>query len=58
MENLFGSFEEKERQEELEQFGKQITDPIMNLHTENYVFCSAIQVIYRIVLVYSVSKMF
>ena len=27
-------------------------------NTENYVFCSAIQVIYRIVLVYSVSKMF
>jgi len=27
-------------------------------NTENYVFCSAIQVINRIVLVYSVSKMF
>ena len=27
-------------------------------NTENYVFCSAIQAIYRIVLVYSVSKMF
>jgi hypothetical protein len=27
-------------------------------NTEKYVFCSAIQVIYRIVLVYSVSKMF
>jgi len=27
-------------------------------NTENYVFCSVIQVIYRIVLVYSVSKMF
>ena len=40
VENLFGSFYEKERQEELEQFGKQITDPIMNLHTENYVFDS------------------
>ena len=40
VENLFGSFDEKERQEELEQFGKQITDPIMNLHTENYVFDS------------------
>lgn len=27
-------------------------------NTKNYVFCSANQVIYRIVLVYSVSKMF
>ena len=29
-----------------------------NKFTENYVFCSAIQAIYRIVLVYSVSEMF
>jgi len=27
-------------------------------NTENYVFCSAVQVIYRIVFVYSVSKVF
>lgn len=27
-------------------------------NTENYVFCSAVQVIYQIVFVYSVSKMF
>ena len=27
-------------------------------NTENYVFCSAVQVIYRIAFVYSVSKVF
>ena len=33
-------------------------EKIICYHTENYVCCSAVQVIYRIVFVYSVSKVF